>query len=248
MLDDLLASFTLLTRLPFWRLRQIPAECFSRAVDYWPLVGWLTGGVTAGVLWLASAFFPVPAAVVMAFAARVLLTGAFHEDGLGDFFDGFGGGRTREQTLEIMKDSRTGSYGVLGLVFYYASLFSLVAGLPVDTALVAVLVGDPLAKWIASQIVNLLPYARAAEQSKVGAVYRRMTPGVWAISAAAGVLPALLWLPSELWGAVAAPAAVMAGLVWAMRRRIGGYTGDCCGAAFLLCELAFYAGIWVVRL
>lgn len=246
MLNDILASFTLLTRLPFWRIRQVPAECFSRAVDYWPLVGWLTGGVTAGVLWIGTAFFPLPAAVVLAFTARILLTGAFHEDGLGDFFDGFGGGRSRERILEIMKDSRTGSYGVLGLILYCTLLFTLVSSMPEDMAVTAVLVGDPLSKFIASQLINLLPYVRPLDQSKVGVAYRRMTSSAWIVSAAAGLLPALLWLPSGLWSAALFPAAMLAGLAWLMRRRIGGYTGDCCGAAFLLCETAFYAGIWMV--
>ncbi len=114
MFDRLLAALTLLTRLPFWRLRRVPTEAFAHTTDWWSAVGWLTGGVTACVLWGAAAWLPAHLAVVVAFAARVLLTGALHEDGLADFFDGFGGGTTRERTLAIMKDSHIGTYGVLG--------------------------------------------------------------------------------------------------------------------------------------
>ena len=246
-LNNLLASFTLLTRLPFWRLKQVPQESFSRVVDYWSLVGWLTGGVTAAVIWLSDGILPPATAVALALAVRVLLTGALHEDGLGDFFDGFGGGRGRERTLAIMKDSHIGSYGVLGLILYFLTLCSLLAALPPAEAAVAVLAGDPLAKWAASQQVNLLPYARTAAESKVGVVYRRMSPVAWCVSAVAGWLPAALWLPAEWWGAVLFPVGAMALLVGMVRRRIGGYTGDCCGALFLLCEWSFYLGICLMR-
>jgi adenosylcobinamide-GDP ribazoletransferase len=246
MINNLLAAFTIFTRLPAWRLRgrALPPESFSRAVDWWPVVGLATGGVAAGVLWCAAAVFPMMAAAVMAFAARALFTGAFHEDGLGDFFDGFGGGRTRERTLEIMKDSRAGSYGVVGLVLYFLLVTSLVAGLPREMAVVVVFVGDPLSKAIAGQLVNVLPYARREEDGKIGTAYRRMGFGAFGVVLVAGFAPAALLLPREFWWAVAAPFLVFMGLVWMMRRRIGGYTGDCCGATFLLCEAAFYIGIW----
>ncbi len=84
MLNDLLAAFPLFTRLPWGRRRAIPPESFSRAVNWWPVVGIVTGGFTAGVLWCAAQLFPVQVAAVLAYAARVLFTGAFHEDGLGD--------------------------------------------------------------------------------------------------------------------------------------------------------------------
>ena len=105
----------MLTRLPFWKIKEVPAECFKHVVPYWPFVGWLTGGVMAAVLWLAGQIMPVSLAWILALIARLLVTGCLHEDGLADFFDGFGGGTTRERTLAIMKDSHIGSYGVIGL-------------------------------------------------------------------------------------------------------------------------------------
>lgn len=240
MLDRLFAALTLLTRLPFWRLRCIPPEAFAHTTDWWSAVGWLTAGTTALVLWGVAAWLPVYAAVVLAFGVRVLLTGALHEDGLADFFDGFGGGTTRERTLAIMKDSHIGTYGVLGLIFYVLLLTNAVAGLPVETAVRLILVGDPLAKFAASQLVNFLPYVRPLEQSKVGTAYRRMSMGAWLLSALFGLVPAAVLLPRPFGVCVLAPIAVTGLLIGFMRRRIGGYTGDCCGAAFLLSELAFY--------
>ncbi len=246
MTDRLFAALMLLTRLPFGRLRRVPSEAFAHTTDWWSAVGWLTGGATALVLWGAAAWLPMPVAVVLAFGARVLLTGALHEDGLADFFDGFGGGTTREKTLAIMKDSHIGTYGVLGLIFYALLLTGSVAALPVDTAVRLIAVGDPLSKFAASQLIDVLPYVRPLAQSKVGTAYRRMSIGMWLFSAAFGLLPAVVWLPAAFWSIVIVPFVVTGLLIGFMRRRIGGYTGDCCGATFLLSEAAFYLAAVVV--
>lgn len=92
-----------------------------------------------------SLWFPIPVAVLLAFCARLFLTGALHEDGLADFFDGFGGGRDREGILRIMKDSHIGSYGVLGLILYYLLAFSLLVSLPVPLIPWVLWVADPFA-------------------------------------------------------------------------------------------------------
>lgn len=246
MFDALFAALVSFTRLPLWRLREVPAASFRDMVAWWPLVGWLTGGVTAAVLLGAAQLLPAGAAVVAAFGCRLLLTGAFHEDGLGDFFDGFGGGTSRERILAIMKDSRSGSYGVLGLIFYYGLVWSLLCAMPTEQAVLVIAAGDPLAKGISAQLINLLPYARREEESKVRVVYNRMSWPAILFTLLCGVLPLLLLLPCELWCAAGFPIAAMCALVWMMKRRLGGYTGDCCGASFLLCEAAFYVGITVV--
>ena len=78
------AAFLFFTRLPLWRIHQPAVEAYRSVVEWWPLVGWLTGGVMAAVLYLGSMFFPYPLAVLLAIVARILLTGALHEDGLAD--------------------------------------------------------------------------------------------------------------------------------------------------------------------
>ena len=113
------AAFIFFTRLPLWRWLHPSPEAYKHVVVYWPVVGWLTAGVSAGVLYAASLVLPVTLAVWSAVAARLLLTGALHEDGLADFFDGFGGGgRDRTRILAIMKDSHIGTYGVIALIVY----------------------------------------------------------------------------------------------------------------------------------
>ena len=164
-MNNVLAAFIMLTRLPFWKIKEVPAECFKHVVPYWPLVGWLTGGVMAAVLWLAGQIMPMSLAWILALIARLLVTGCLHEDGLADFLDGFGGGTTRERTLAIMKDSHIGSYGVIGLTCYFLLLLQL-HHLPLELLCILVLCGDCWSKFCASQIVNYLPYARKEEESK----------------------------------------------------------------------------------
>ena len=159
---NILAAFIFFTRLPFWKIKEVPAECFKHVVPYWPLAGWLTGGIMAGTLWLTGQILPLSIAWVMAVIARLLVTGCLHEDGLADFLDGFGGATTRERTLAIMKDSHIGSYGVIGLIIYFL-LLSQLSFLPLHLLCILVFCGDCWSKFCASQLINYLPYARKEE-------------------------------------------------------------------------------------
>ena len=235
---NLLAAFIFFTRIPFWRLKEVPSECFKHVVPYWPWVGWLTGGLMAMVLGLGSQVMPVSLAWILAIVTRLLITGALHEDGLADFLDGFGGGTTRERTLTIMKDSHIGTYGVIGLIVYFLLMLEL-RHLPVSVLCTLVVCGDCWGKLCASQLINFLPYARKEEDSKAKVIYNRMSGKELFFCIAGGALPLLL-LPSSLLGALIAPCLVLAFLIRLMKRRLQGYTGDCCGATFLMCEMAFY--------
>lgn len=219
----------------------VPADCFKHVVPYWPIVGWLTGGILAGTLWLLAQVLPLQVAWIGAIVVRLLVTGCLHEDGLADFCDGFGGGTTRERTLAIMKDSHIGTYGVVGLIVYFL-LWSQMIVFPPGILCAVAFCADVYSKWCVSHMVNLLPYARKEEESKAKVLYSRMTlPEVMA-GTIAGWLP-LLFLQPVGWGvACFCPPIVFLLLCGWMKRRIGGYTGDCCGAVFLLSELSFYVG------
>ena len=114
----LLASLIFFTRLPFWKIANVPPVYFKRVVDYWPFVGWLTGGIMAGTLWITAKFLPVQIAVLIGLAARLLAKGSLLGVGLAGFCDGFGVGKSRVKILTIMKDSHIGTCGELGLLFY----------------------------------------------------------------------------------------------------------------------------------
>lgn len=245
MMNNLLAAFTFFTRLPFWKIKEVPKESFKHVVPYWPLIGWLTGGIMVGTLWLTGQILPVSMAWIIAIIVRVLVTGCLHEDGLADFFDGFGGGTTRERTLVIMKDSQIGSYGVIGLIFYFILLLQL-RNLPLNFLCILVFCGDCWSKFCASQLPNCLPYARKEEDSKAKVVYSRMNWSELLTAFFCGVLPFMLFLPIQLWPVALFPVLTFILLYRLIKHRLQGYTGDCCGATFLLCELSFYIGSLVL--
>lgn len=242
----ILAAFIFFTRLPFWRLAEVPADCFKNVVSKWALVGWLTAGLSVIVLYAGSLILPAGVALLLAIITRLLITGCLHEDGLADFFDGFGGGTSRERILAIMKDSHIGSYGVIGLITYFGLYYLLLNNLPIELAGCAILAGDPFSKGVASMIINRLPYARKEEEAKSKTVYSRMTKGEYLFSIICTVLP-LYWLPESVYLlAGILPVTTWYMLTSFMKKKIQGYTGDCCGATFLLCELSFYLGIAVI--
>lgn len=248
--DNAYAALIFFTRLPFWRLYQPPKESYAHVVEYWPLAGWITAAAMAATLYVSSLVMPYPIAVIAAIVVRILVTGALHEDGLCDFFDGFGGGGSdRQRILDIMKDSRIGTYGMLGILLYVMLLFCCLWSLPPEAAAWAILAGDPYAKMVASQIIMMMPYARKEEEAKAKVVYKPISVKAGIILAVQGLLPLaayLLWSPCApaRWDVtVFAPCLTMYVLYLLIWKRLRGYTGDCCGAIFLLVELTFYLAV-----
>ena len=241
--DNIWAALIFFTRLPFWRIHQPPQASYKAVVEYWPLTGWLTGGAMAATLYFGSMILPHAVEVIAAIAVRLLITGALHEDGLADFFDGFGGGGNRDRILAIMKDSHIGTYGVLGLIIYMLLLGTALYSLPVTVAALTILAADPFSKMVTSQLVNMLPYARREEEAKNKTVYRKPSLAAGLSLTVQGLLPMalMIWLTGVPWYLfIAIPPLVMYFLYLLMLRKIQGYTGDCCGAVCLLVELAVY--------
>jgi adenosylcobinamide-GDP ribazoletransferase len=174
-----------------------------------------------------------------------LLTGGLHEDGLGDFFDGFGGGRTKEDVLRIMKDSHVGSYALIGMIFYYLLLINTVVSIPKEMTAIAIFTADPFSKMLTALMMNLLPYARTEQESKSKTLFEKLSPGRLITILLFGLLPMALLLEVKLLGAILLPIATVGFLFFLSKKRIGGYTGDICGATALLCELSFYLSFYV---
>jgi adenosylcobinamide-GDP ribazoletransferase len=152
-----------------------------------------------------------------------------------------------------MKDSHIGTYGVLGLVVYVALLFCTLHALPPFYAALTVLAADTYAKMLSAQVVMMLPYARTEQTAKSHTVYRRMTTRAGLMLALQGLLPlgAYIFYMHEYvyWEyLVFMPCLAMFFLYRLMWSRLRGYTGDCCGALFLLIELSFYLTVvWQLR-
>lgn len=235
------AAMIFFTRLPLWRLHQPPAVCYSSVVEYWPLSGWLTGGLMAATLYLCSLVMPYAVAVLLAIALRLLVTGALHEDGLADFCDGMGGGTDRDRILAIMKDSHIGTYGVLGLTTYVLLLAAGLYSLRPAVAALAIIAAAPYARMLAGLMILLMPYARSAAEAKNKTIYRQPRFSALVSQSLQGLLPIALLLAFTTVNAVwfiLVPILTVAALLWLVWRKLQGYTGDCCGAVCLLVELA----------
>jgi adenosylcobinamide-GDP ribazoletransferase len=175
-------------------------------------------------------------AAALALAAQATLTGALHEDGLADCADGFWGGRTPERRLQIMRDSRVGSFGALALVLTvllrWSALSALLAAGWTSGPLVAV---GALSRWPMAWLLGALPPARPGG---LAAAVGRPGPATLALGGAVAVLAALL---AAGWPALgAALAALAAGGAWGLlaRAKLGGQTGDVCGGAQQVAEVA----------
>lgn len=242
--DRIWAAFIFFTRLPLWRIYAPPKESYKSVVEFWPLTGWLTGGIMALTLWLCSKYFPYTIAVLLAILARLLITGALHEDGLADFMDGFGGGGSdRERILTIMKDSHIGTYGVIGLILYFLILAATLLSLSPTIAAFAIMAATPYSKMVSAPLIIMMPYARREEEAKTKMIYRNINWQAGLSLTVQGLLPMalFLWFTHLPWGMiVSVPCIVMYFLYMFINSKIHGYTGDCCGAVCLLTELSVY--------
>ncbi len=233
----MLVAVQALTRVPV--VAPFGPDLLRQATRYFPLVGLGVGAVAAVVFWLANLGLPGVVAALLSVAATLLLTGALHEDGLADCCDGMFGGRTREAALRIMRDSRVGAFGVLGLGVVLGVKVACVAALP--HAAGVLVAAHACSRFWAVLPAAMLPYARA--DGMAAGVAR---PGMVELVMAAG----FGLLPLLMLGARAGAALVLSGLAalavgaWA-RRRLGGYTGDVLGAVQQVTEAAvLLAALW----
>jgi adenosylcobinamide-GDP ribazoletransferase len=210
----------------------------GQAAMFFPLVGAFVGAGGALLHAALLKFLPPSTCALLTLVYFSFITNAFHEDGLADSFDGFGGGWTRERALEIMRDSRVGTFGALALVFLALAKYNFLSSLDPSVVWRWLIVAQAAARWTTLPLCLWLPYAREEGQGKL--VARRLSYGGTAIATL--TLVATLALLNRREAAVAGAVAVAAPLLtgWYYRRRIGGVTGDCLGATNQLTEVALY--------
>ncbi|MET3132474.1 adenosylcobinamide-GDP ribazoletransferase [Oxalobacteraceae bacterium GrIS 1.11] len=235
------------TRLPIPRWVGFEPDWLHHASRYFPLVGSVVAAIVAAVYALAAWLWPAPVAVLLATAAGIYATGAFHEDGFADMCDGFGGGMTPARVLEIMQDSRIGAYGAIGIGCLLALKCLTLTLLPPGAVVAALFLAHPLSRLATSALIWRMEYARA--EGKAKPLAQEMTHAEFAIAALGAALPvALLGLGAYLpWSAIlgGALAAALAAL-WLARtfaHRLGGYTGDCLGAVQQVTEVVLYLAV-----
>ena len=246
-----LTAVQFFTRLPAPAWVGHSAQQLEQAARYLPLVGMLVGAIAAAVLYLSAQVLPLSLAVGLSMVAGILVTGAFHEDGLSDFADGFGGGHTKEKMLAIMKDSRVGAYGVIALVLALLLKFEALLALCSEHSLMftasVLIAAHAVSRLMAVSIMLTQQYVRDDDSARARpAAQLSHTSFAIALITAAAALDFLFVASPHPWAvpvAVAAALLMRIYLAWRLRQRLGGYTGDCLGAVQQLCELAFYLGL-----
>lgn len=246
------------TRLPVPTLRAFDPAWLNAAVRYFPLAGLAVGLIGAAVLWLSAQLLPMPVAALLALAATAAATGAFHEDGLADTFDALGGHVERSRALEIMRDSRIGTYGALASLFGVLLRWQALAALPPALGVCALLCLHPLARAAAASLMASLPYVRLEDDAKAKPVAQSLPARRLAATLALGLAPLAAMLAAvAVWGDAAPGGTAWAAYAWPLlagaaaigivrglcarwfRARLGGYTGDTLGACEQLGEAAF---------
>jgi adenosylcobinamide-GDP ribazoletransferase len=243
--NEIVVAFQFLTRIPMPSIA-FEADSLSRAIKFFPLVGLVVGSGAVLLQRMLTFHMNRPLAAVIVLLYFVLITGCLHEDGLADTADGFGGGRTRDQMLAILKDSRIGSYGATALVLSLLARYLLLASLPQEHFAAYVISSHVLCRWSSLPLSYFLTPAR--EQVGQGAQIAKLTS---LASLTFGSVFSLAVAGFALRSAALAPAlaailtVVLSG--WLYARKIGGVTGDCFGATNQLTEIAVYfCGVWTV--
>ncbi len=237
LVDDILAAFGLLTRLPMPLREAHGVSQLSRSVWAYPLVGAGVGALSA-LVWFAAQLAGLGLALSagLALTSQVLITGALHEDGLADFADGLGARGGREAVLGVMRDSRIGTYGVIALILIFGLRWGGIAGLALHSVLAGLICSAILGRLAIVALLVLLPPARddglgaSVANPPRGSIIAAFVLGIGLVALHLPVLTAAL--------AVLAIAAAVGCVAVLSSRRIGGFTGDVLGAGEQLAQTA----------
>ena len=250
-----LTAVQFFTRLPVPVWVGHSVQQLDQSARYFPLVGMCVGGLAAAVLWLSAMIFPLAVALALSMLASILITGAFHEDGLSDFVDGMGGGYGREKILAIMKDSHVGAYGVLAIVLAllikFQALLSMSSSLPLALIAATLIAAHAVSRLMAVSIMLTQQYVRDEDTARAKPVVQGFSGVSFFIAVLTGVAGiALLFVVGGSWVNIVSAFAVALllrfYLAWLMKKKLGGYTGDCLGAVQQITEIGFYLGMLMV--
>lgn len=228
-------------------------ENLEKSTRYFPLIGIIVGSITALVYYLSQLILPDSISIVLSMSAGIITTGAFHEDGLADVCDGFGGGWTKEKILEIMKDSRIGTYGTVGLLLVLVSKYVLsveMSQISMIYFINVLLLGHTLSRLNATTMILVYQYARDDATSKTKPLAKSLTLVNYIIAFSIGIIP--LIIISSIWSyyifLVLLPLILVVFLMGRyFTKWIGGFTGDCLGSVQQISEILIYIfmlGIW----
>jgi adenosylcobinamide-GDP ribazoletransferase len=231
------------TRLPVPKISNYQEDYLNKATRYFPLIGWIVGSIAAGVVYGSFYIFPEEITIILSMVVSVLITGAFHEDGFADVCDGFGGGWSKSKILEIMKDSRVGTFAVIGLLMIFLlKFFALLTLLNRDIWLVmkVLVFAHVVSRFFALTFVLTTPYSREDALSKIKPIAKSLR-GLDVSIALLFTLPTFLFFVEvKMLFLIATLLILKIYLRHFFVKWIGGYTGDCLGAAQQISEVVVY--------
>ncbi|MBW1911405.1 MAG: adenosylcobinamide-GDP ribazoletransferase [Deltaproteobacteria bacterium] len=234
------------TRIPYPKWMDYSEVRLNKSAMYFPLVGCLVGATAAFIFVLGLFIFPKSVALLLSMIASVIFTGAFHEDGWADVCDGFGGGWNKQDILRIMKDSRIGVYGTIGLIVILALKFVALYEMEMELVPWALIAGHSMSRFVSTSFLYTHSYVRENEDSRAKPLATRISWQGLAVAAFFGITPVLL-LGNAVYFFVIVPLVICK---WCMGKYfvkwIGGYTGDCLGAAQQVPEVLFYLFIILI--
>ncbi len=228
------------TRIPCPKWVNHDPQYLRLSSKYFPLVGSIVGGIGAVVFYGTSFLFSVEISLLLSMIATIYTTGAFHEDGFADVCDGFGGGWTKEKILLIMKDSRLGTYGTIGLVSILSIKFLALQEVDIYYIPLVIIAGHSLSRFIATTLIFTHPYVRDTEDSKAKPAAKSMSFSMLMISGIFGIVPLLFFKNQWIFLTLIPMYLSKMYLGHKFKKWIGGQTGDCAGAVQQFSEVIFY--------
>ena len=236
-----------LTRIPTPANIEYSADRLAASTRYYPAAGILIGIAVAIIYWITSLALPPVVAALLSTGVGLLITGAFHEDGLADTFDGIGGAFDRQRALEIMKDSRIGTFGTLAMMIVIGTKVAALASMPTTTAIAALIIAHALSR---SAIVLTITTSKYASKEGLGSIFaNRVNPTNLIVALAISAIPltiAALTQSLPIATIIFAICGAIAGYILIRlyyQPKLHGYTGDTLGATQQTVELAIYLAI-----
>ena len=235
------------TRIPVSKNLEYSDEILNRSTRYFPFIGWIVGGIGAAEFYGLQFIFPSELAILLSIGTTIFVTGAFHEDGFADFCDGFGGGYTRERILAIMKDSRIGTYGSIGLIAMLSAKFMSLHAINTAIIPLILLTGHSLSRLMPILIIYTSEYSREDATSKTKPIGKKGKGFDFVLSLFFGL--ALLVFTPITYSLVIIPMLLFTTFIFRsyIIRKIGGYTGDRLGALQQIAQLDFYLGFVIFQ-
>lgn len=241
-----LTAIMFYTRLPVPKMLKFSDDDINQATRYLPVIGWIVGGICAIIFWGFNFFLPKSISIIFSMASGILITGAFHEDGFADVCDGFGGGYTPEQRLEIMKDSRIGTYGTIGLIFVLLFKFLMLSFFNPGEIVLFLIIAHSVSRLMPIIVIYTGRYSRSDSESKIKPVGKKTTKLSFLVAILFALLPLILVdLPYFLL-ILLLPVILTLFFKKFFMAKISGYTGDCLGAIQQVSELAIYLSAYII--